>query len=228
MVTKPRFEVVKRAQLSTNIFTAIESAVMRGDFKPGQRLKEAELAEEFGVSRGPVREALQELENRGIVIRVPSRGTFVAQWSSKEIEDFYIFRMHTEGLSARLAAKRKTVDDEKELGRLVGIMEVCFENLDFHRFLDTDAEFHYCVALIADCAPLTSVIETIRLRMRLLMVWDKGIHGSPEQFRETLNSHKRIATAISKGDPDTAETEMRSHIRTIAKRLKLAWAEEDS
>jgi DNA-binding GntR family transcriptional regulator len=216
----------RKTQLHTDILTAIEQAVMHAKFRPGQHLKEAVLAKEFRVSRGPIREVLHELERKGIAIRLPNRGTFVAKWSKKEIEDFYLFRMHTEGLSARLAALRRQEDDIKHLNRLVRTMRMSLEDADLHYFLDIDADFHYRIALAADCAPLLSTIATLHWRTRLLMAWDKGIGGSLAQFRNTADYHERIFEAIREGDATAAEAHMCEHISVSGKRLNYSWVEE--
>ncbi len=215
----------KQVGLYTGVLAALERAIMQAELKPGQHLKESELATRYGVSRGPVREALQELERKGVVVKLPNRGTFVAHWSQKEIDDFYLFRIHTEAFSARLAAERRTQEDVKDLTRLVRMMQLCLEDGDTYHFLDVDAEFHWRVALAAKCAPLLATVETLRWQTRLAMAWEKGNHTSPEQFEHAVHFHERITEAVEQADGEAAAQAMREHVQASAARVHHAWSE---
>lgn len=226
MGDRRRFIVVKKTLLYEDLLAELEAAILDVKLKPGDRLNETELAEEFGVSRGPNREALQDLERRGIVIRIPNRSTFVREWSAKEVRDFYLFRAHVEALSVRLAAERRSDEDLLEIRRILDIMRSALDERDVHRFMDADTDFHLCVAPIANFMPLLSVIESLRWRTRLLMAWAKLTYGTPIGFEDAFDYHERITTAIADGDGNRAEQVMHDHIINSSQRMMEQWQPE--
>ena len=102
-------------QLRDVVFESLRKAIVEGSLKPGQRLMEVQLAEQLGVSRTPVREAIRKLELEGFVIMLPRKGAYVADMSVKDIIDVLEVRSALEGLAANLAAERM---DEKEVENL--------------------------------------------------------------------------------------------------------------
>lgn len=102
------------------VFESLRKAIVEGSLKPGQRLMEVQLAEQLGVSRTPVREAIRKLELEGFVIMLPRKGAYVADMSVKDIIDVLEVRSALEGLAANLAAERM---DEKEVENLKEISE---------------------------------------------------------------------------------------------------------
>ena len=93
------------------VFENLREAILEGELKPGQRLMEVQLAEQLGVSRTPVREAIRKLELEGLVIMLPRKGAYVANMSLKDIIDVLEIRASLEGLAASLAAQRMSSDD---------------------------------------------------------------------------------------------------------------------
>ena len=199
---------------------------MHARFKPGQRLLENELAKEFGVSRGPVREVLQELEAHGIVRRDANRGTFVVEMRPDEVSDHYLFRYYFEALTTRLAALRRTGEDIIVLQQTSFVMEKFFEQKNVHKFLDADADFHNAVAKATQSPFIISMSATTRWRTRLLMALDKGTNGSDPDFQRTLASHLEICAAIVERSPERAECAMKEHILSIARRLRFGWVDD--
>ena len=98
------------------VFENLREAIVEGRLKPGQRLMEVQLAEQLGVSRTPVREAIRKLELEGLVVMLPRKGAYVANMSLKDLIDVLEIRASLEGLAASLAAERITDEDIKKFG----------------------------------------------------------------------------------------------------------------
>mgnify|MGYP002733969358 FL=1 len=101
------------------VFESLREAILEGKLSPGQRLMEVQLAEQLGVSRTPVREAIRKLELEGLVVMLPRKGAYVADISLKDLVDVLEIRASLEGLSASLAAERMHEDDIKKLEKIV-------------------------------------------------------------------------------------------------------------
>src|SRR5688500_3082861 len=110
---------LKTQVLRHDVADAIRSAIAGGVLKPGQRVLEVELAEELGVSRLPVREAIRQLEHEGLLVSQPHRGTFVAQVTPDDIREMFSLREALESLAARLVAARATPVEVEALQQLV-------------------------------------------------------------------------------------------------------------
>ena len=120
----------------------IRQAIIDGTFSPGERLMEIQLADEMGVSRTPVREAIRKLELEGFVVMIPRRGTYVADISIKDITEIYEIRISLDILAAGLAAERITDEELEQLnGYLIEIGQHIANN-DMDKIVEVDTAFH--------------------------------------------------------------------------------------
>ncbi|MGE0133021.1 MAG: GntR family transcriptional regulator [Blastocatellales bacterium] len=119
MSASPTSGKVEVAALRVIIQDKIKLAIWEGNLKPGDRIVETQLARDFGVSQAPVREALRELEQKGLIVSHPRRGSFVAKPSGKTINEFYSLRITLERFAVRLAVPQLTEEKLEELQRLV-------------------------------------------------------------------------------------------------------------
>lgn len=122
----------------------IREAILDGKFSPGERITELRLGKEMNVSQGVVREALQELEFQGLVVRIPNRGTFVTDYSVEDIKQIYCFRKECEGLAVELARQngRPNETDLVALQRAIEGMQLGADRGDFLKFSRSDLQFH--------------------------------------------------------------------------------------
>lgn len=186
----------------------IKSAIVSGRLQPGERLVEDRLAEELGVSRNPVREALRILGSQGFVEVVPRRGASVADLSAKEGHDLFEVRRPLEALAARLAATRATRTQIEELERLLdrGLTAAGSSRSDGLPELNT--AFHQAIIDIAGNPHLSEVVRS--LRDRIQWIYSAGVQArGPHSWEE----HRAIFEAISQGDPDLAAVKAEEHIR---------------
>src|SRR5690606_19153041 len=124
------------------VFEAIREAIIEGTLEPGERLMEAQLAEDLGVSRTPVREAIRQLELAGLVVMIPRRGAYVADISLKDVADVFEIRGALEALAASLAADRATDEEIQQLQSLLVEIERSVEARDVDLLVELDTRFH--------------------------------------------------------------------------------------
>lgn len=193
------------------IFEALQAAILSGELAPGQRLKQKELAVRLGVSPTPVREALQKLEARGLLVRVPHSGVRVARVCPEEIVQVYRIRAVLEGLAARLAIESST---EAELNALVERLVIIQKRLESkHRsgriggWMRLNDEFHDEIVRAAKCPRLLNLVSDLRV-----MVPRDRFGLVPGQLSRTIPEHQQIIDAIRAKDPDRAESAVRAHV----------------
>ncbi|MCJ8144011.1 GntR family transcriptional regulator [Ancylobacter sp. A5.8] len=204
------------------IFRELEFEIVSGKLSMGTKLGEETLAARFGVSRGPLREALRRLEGGGLVVRLPHLGVRVVQLSTMDLAEIYEIREVLEGLAARLAAERMTEEERAALKTLLQ------EHLDLANHEGTiypqafgDEDIHYRIAKGAKsyllkrllCGDLYSLIRLCRYRTT-----------GPDQV-PAYRDHIRIIEAIAEGDGQMAEILMRRHI--VAARHRLVQTENE-
>lgn len=187
-------------------YSLILEAVDRGDLKPGQRLVETELAERLGVSRTPVREALQRLETQGVVAR-DGRSLRVATLDHDQLGELYEVRGVVEGLAARLAARhaapeeievlREMVEEDRAL--VLDPTALSLANRRFHRQMHRASHNRY----------LNQMLESMRRSMALLSTTTLGAPGRGD---ESLAEHSAIVEAIAARDEAGAQQAAEKHI----------------
>jgi len=122
--------------------SAIRQAILCGDLKPGQRLMETDIAEQMGMSRAPVREALRQLETEGLVVSEPHRGTFVVELSIADLWEIYTLRAAIESLAVRIVTERASAETLAQLQQAVADMAQATREGDRVRLIALDMSFH--------------------------------------------------------------------------------------
>ncbi len=207
-------------QPGRDAYEMVLSAIDRGEYKPGDRLVESDLAERFGVSRTPIREAFQRLETQGVLKR-DGRSLFVSALDHDQMGELYVVRAELEGLAARLAAQHASPEEIRVLYDLIEAdrtlaadpAAMSLANKRFHRQIHRAGHNRY----------LVQQLEMVHRSMALLV---KSSFEAPGRTAEALDEHRRIVAAIEAHDGDAADTAARAHISHAYEiRLKLA-AEE--
>jgi DNA-binding GntR family transcriptional regulator len=201
----------------------IRQAIIDGTFSPGERLMEIQLADEMGVSRTPVREAIRKLELEGFVVMIPRRGTYVADISIRDITEIYEIRTCLDVLSAGLAAERITDEELEALNRLlVEIGQYIAEN-NMEKIVEADTAFHDILYQASRNERLRSIINNLREQLT-------GIRGRsmsyPGRLVETMDEHRALVDSIAARDVERAQNAARVHIEnaehTLMKSLTMA------
>ncbi|PZX15205.1 DNA-binding GntR family transcriptional regulator [Palleronia aestuarii] len=196
-------------------YAMILDAIDLGVYRPGDRLVENELAERFGVSRTPVREALQRLETQSLLMR-DGRSLIVASLDHNQLAELYVVRTELEGLAARLAARHAAAEEVRVLRQMVAE--------DHERLGDPAAlnranrRFHKQIHLASHNRYLVQQLDLVHRSMALLANTSLAIEG---RGADALVEHERIVAAIEAGDGDAAYAALAEHIsKAFETRLK--------
>lgn len=202
--------------MQKDAYTLILEAIEGGTYRPGDRLVESELADRLGVSRTPVREALQRLETQSMLTR-DGRSLIVASLDHNQLAELYVVRAELEGLAARLAAKHAT---EEEIRVLKGMIEEDRAHLgDPEALSRANRRFHKQIHLASHNRFLVQQLGLVHRSMALLATTSLAAEGRGEA---ALAEHEAIVTAIAAGDETAAQAALRAHIsRAFETRLKL-------
>jgi DNA-binding GntR family transcriptional regulator len=197
-----------------------------GELGPGDRLGEVELAERFGVSRTPVREALQRLAAQGLVEISPNRGARVVSWSLQEMREIYDLRAMLEGKGAEWAATRMAEDQIDQLDRLCDEMESLAErpSPDSAQISRLNTQLHGKVLESAASPRLTSTLAAI---VQPPLIVGTFRQYTPEFLARSMSHHRELAAAIRGRDPEWAGNTMRTHILAAKASLRDPGDESD-
>ena len=197
-------------------YALLLDAIDRGACRPGERLVESELAERFGVSRTPVREALQRLETQGLVAR-DGRSLVVASLDHDQLGELYVVRAELEGLAARLAAQHAAPEEIRVLRDLVAGDLPLVDRPDL--LARANKRFHRQIHLASHNRFLIQQLDMVHRSMVLLATTSLAAEG---RGTEALDEHAAIVRAIESRDGAAAEAAIRAHIsRAYETRLKL-------
>lgn len=194
----------------------LREAIVNGILKPGERLMEIQLAEELGVSRTPVREAIRKLELEGFVVMIPRRGTYVADLSIKDINEVFEIRTALDVLAAGLAVERITEDELEQLERLLVEIGELIEEDDADRLVESDSQFHDILYRASRNDRLVGIINNLReqfTRFRSISI------QYPGRMQKSVEEHRRLVEAIASRDTDLAQQLAREHMENSEQTL---------
>ncbi len=202
--------------IQKDAYQLILEAIDLGSYKPGDRLVESDLAERFGVSRTPIREALQRLETQSLLTR-DGRSLIVASLDHNQLAELYVVRSELEGLAARLAAKHATPEEIRVLRDMVE---------DDRKYTDdpealsrSNRRFHKQVHLASHNRYLVQQLDLVHRTMALLAVTTLAVEGRSET---ALDEHSAIVAALETGDGGAAHAALKTHIsKAFEARLKI-------
>lgn len=192
-----------------NIYQAIKEAVISGQLPPGSRLVELSLADHFGVSRTPVREALKHLIAEGLAIHDGSRGLVVRALEPDEIREIYTVREVLDGLAARLAAERISMDDLRGLGLILEMMADAARMGRYEALVQMNIKFHEVIYRAAGNARLMILAQSLNDFVRR---FSARAFVSPERDQEVLEEHKAVLRAMERRDSEAAEKAACDHV----------------
>ncbi len=196
-------------------YQLILAAIDNGTYTPGDRLVESELAERFGVSRTPIREALQRLETQSLLTR-DGRSLIVASLDHSQMAELYFVRSELEGLAARLAARHATEEEVRVLRQMVEEDGALVS--DPGQLARANRRFHRQVHLASHNRFLVQQLDLVYRSMALMATTSLAVEG---RGRTALEEHDRIVEAIAAGDGDAAYAALKGHIsKAFETRLK--------
>ena len=208
--------------LKDQVYSILREAISKMDIysTPNPpRLDERKLAEEIGVSRTPVREALSRLEQEGFVRNIPRRGTFVVRKTKKEVLEVVHAMAALESMAARLATEYASDEDIARLHDLCDRYDDEGARAHINEYSDANVEFHQTLIGLSDCALIASMANSLFLHMRAIRaeaLKDLEHHRSDQSVRD----HRRIIGALEERDADAAERLVREHALSLAQHIE--------
>lgn len=203
-----RFVPVRNVSKSAQVFERLRNAIWAGELAPGTPLKEAHLARELHVSQVPVREALLQLENLGLVLRIPDRGTYVTKLTRTEMEQLLSVRCHLEELAFHLAARNMTSELEAKLRSLLALLEERVKANDHFGVAEVDLKFHEAVWNASGNAALEKTLD--RLCISIYAFVSMKRHAAGEKLVPV--SHEVLLDALLSRDARLITRRIREHL----------------
>jgi DNA-binding GntR family transcriptional regulator len=203
-----RKNIEKHLTLRESILETIRDAIISGALKPGEKVAEPELAERFGISRTPIREAFRQLESEGYLTVVPRKGAVVVSFSQRDIEEFYAIKSILEGYAARRACEKLTPREMDKLQTINDRLALLAEEGDVKQFFKVHNSFHDLFVRAADNEKLTELISNLVGRFQRLRIASLSLPG---RMDFSVQEHQKIIDAFRNKDADHAENLVRSN-----------------
>ena len=195
-------QIERHQTLREKILETIREAILKGNLKPGEKVAEPELAERFGISRTPIREAFRQLESEGYLTVIPRKGAVVAALSERDVEEFYAIKSILEGYAAELATDKLT---DKELEKLEAINERLRQlaaDGDVKSFFRIHNEFHDTFIKAADNSKLFEMIQQLGMKFNRLRIASLSVPG---RMDFSVDEHDKLLEAFRQRDGRAAE-----------------------
>lgn len=211
----PTTPIPNTGSLSHSLFNQLRADILQGKLKPGEKLTEQRVCSEYVVSRTPVREAFQKLENDGLIETIPNRGAFVVGVTDRDIQDMYELRKAYEAIAVRWAIQRITDEEFKALQEAYEFMEFYTMKKDIEKMLNINMQFHQ---LIYNAAHNRMLLHTLTN----FQIYTKQRRGNKtyadNYLEEVLSEHQEIFQAFVSKDEDAAAAAIIRHLDNAKRR----------
>ena len=206
------------------VYQKLEEEILSGVYKRGDALTEIALSERLGVSRTPVRAALQRLREEGLVEIYPNRGAVVVGVTVDDLVDTYKIRMRLEGLASSMATGRLSDEAKKELIESVELSEYYMTKGDTEHLKDLDTNFHNTIYEASGNRMLARILGELH---RNIKSYRKLSLTVPGRLERTVKEHREILNAILEGNADEAERLTQLHVECAMENMILAMSEKE-
>jgi DNA-binding GntR family transcriptional regulator len=204
-----RVAPITRRRLVDDAAQTLRDAILEGRFPSGSRLRQEDLADQLGISRTPIREALGRLQHEGLIDLLPSGGVRVAALDLDEAVDLYDLREMLDGLAARLAATRASEAMVTTLGKTLVQMKRCVDRRDGNHWFTPHVAFHEEILRAAGNRPLLRQASVVRLSIQR---FHPLLLTTRDRLAQAYREHREIHEAIAAHDAEAAERLARAHI----------------
>jgi len=201
-----RRPIEQHQTLREKILDTIREAILNGELKPGEKVAEPELAERFGISRTPIREAFRQLESEGYLTVVPRKGAVVTALSERAVEEFYAIKSILEGYAAQISADKMTEKDITKLETLNERLKILAEQGDVKTFFKIHNEFHDVFINASGNEKLAEIIHQMLLRFNRFRLASIALPGRMEM---SVKEHDALIKAFRRKDGATADALVR-------------------
>ena len=205
-------------RLSDVVADTLRKDILAGELQPGARLDIGELSERFGISRTPIDDGLRRLEDEGMIVVAPRRGTFVAPLDERDLEEAFEIRAALEVLAARRAADHHNGDDVDQLNEILSKLAEAIERRDVDEHWRWNAAFHEQLVKMSRNQRLLGLYDNLHSQITIARVHARSAGWTGRSDLE-LREHQAIVDAVSKGDADAAAAAAATHIDRAARSL---------
>ncbi len=212
------------ASLEARVYNEVREALLCGQFKKGEWLTEHMLTQKLGVSRTPVRSALQRLAEDGLVSMTPNRGAVVIGIAKEDIVDIYRIRMRLEGLASAMAAEKITDGAKQQLSENVALFEFYVQRQDTEHIEELDTAFHSMIYEASGSRTLERILTDLHSNTKAYRSQSLCVPG---RLARTLEEHKEILGAILTGNAEKAEKLTSAHIECAMENMLVVLAENE-
>lgn len=203
-----RKSIERHQTLRERILETIRDAIMSGALKPGEKVAEPELAERFGISRTPIREAFRQLESEGYLTVIPRKGAVVVSFSQKDVEEFYAIKSILEGYAARRACENMTDRDIEKLRGVNEKLRTLAREGDVKHFFKVHNDFHDLFIRAANNEKLNELINNLMQKFQRLRIASLSLPG---RMQISVEEHDKIIDAFAGRNGDEAERLVRKN-----------------
>jgi DNA-binding GntR family transcriptional regulator len=216
VTTRPVLESLKLESTPAIVAARVRAGILDGTFRPGAQLAEVELAAQLGVSRGPVREALQRLIHEGLARAERNRGVFVIDLAVEDARDIYFIREVIEQSAATMLAAER---DDATMIQLVDVVDRMEAMTDqpWNELVDIDLEFHRTVVESAHSPRLDRIFSTLSAETRLCLLYLERFY--PDRT-ELVAEHRELISVIRSGDSDRVAATVHDHMAAAMQRIE--------
>ncbi len=210
------YPIERQLTLRERIVTFVKDSIINGRLKPGERVPEHEIAENFGISRTPIREAFRQLESEGFITVIPRKGAVVSPITAKDVSEFYAIKSLLEGYAAGLACTKFTEKELKKLTQINKQMQRCAAKNDVQGFYRLDNQFHE--VFLSSCGNdklcvLAHQIAQQFERFRIMAL------SMPGRMKTSIKQHEDIIKAFTERKADIVEKLVRANAEFSAEIL---------
>jgi len=211
------FEINDYELLSKKVYRILKARIIKGDLKPGKKILEINIAEQLGVSRTPVREAIKGLAAEGLVKMTPNQGAVIINVSIEDLQEVLQIRRVLEGLAVSIAAEKISKEETKKLEKITKKMSICISKNDIVAYSKLNAEFHNLILHVCGNKRLMKICNNLsssdhRFRIRLL-------RDNPERLKYSLQEHQEIMEALNRRNSEQADKLSQKHINNVLKNI---------
>ena len=206
------FKKEDRSTLVEKVANQIREAIKSGKLKPGERIIEGDLANDMGISRFPIREAIRYLEKEGLITTTPFKGALVTELTAKDLEEIYALRIVIEELAIRTLVRNLDKEKVEKLESVVMVMkQVARNGKKIEEVIDADLSFHRTICELSENGRLLESWLNLSRQIRAFIGLDGQLWGDDTPGK-TLETHYPVFEAIKKGDSDLAASQMKKVI----------------
>ncbi len=200
--------VERHQTLRERIVDFVKEAIIKGRLKPGERVPEPELAERFGISRTPIREAFRQLESEGFLIITPRKGAVVSPITDKDVREFYTIKSLLEGFAARSACQKLNDQEIKKMEELNEQMVKFAEKDEVKIFFELDNEFHHIFLNACGNDKLCTLVNNLVQQFERFRITSLSLPG---RMKNSVKQHRGIIAAFKKRDNDLVDKLVRAN-----------------